>query len=154
MNEINKEIKSLINNFLDILNLQGDINVSLSEDDNGKKYILVEISGEKLSELIGYHGKSLNSFQHIINLGFNRNREDRMRIILDINGYRKKREDYLRSVAQRAIVNVKETRQSMSLTPMNPADRRIVHLEVKKDEDVGSESEGSDPNRYIVIKPN
>ncbi len=115
--------------------------------------IKVDIKGEELSYLIGRFGKTMFAFQHLINIAFNANREVRLKVIIDINKYREKRERELRSYAERAMIEVKESKLPMSLPPMKPAERRIIHLALKEEQGIITTSEGEEPNRYVVIKP-
>lgn len=146
------EIESLVGRFLELMEMQSEIDSSYSEIDD-RKVVNVQVKGEELSDLIGYHGKNLDSLQKLINIAFNRGKNEFVNIVLDINNYREKREDYLKSVTERALIQVRETRQSLTLPPMKASERRIVHMVLQGESDVASESEGEEPNRSIVIKP-
>ena len=150
--EVIKEAELLVKEFVDIFGVEPVYSSEGIEVDD-KMIIKIDLEGENMSELVGYHSKNLESLQHIVNLAFNKNREERIKIIIDINKYREKRESYITSYAQRAIIEVKTNNQPMELPAMKPAERRVVHMVVKQETGIVSTSEGEEPNRYIVIRP-
>jgi spoIIIJ-associated protein len=151
--EILKQTKTLCEELLTKLKFTAEVNCEFKSGDNERNYIFIEITGEDLSELIGYHGKVLESLQIIMNLLLtNELRAENLSIIIDINNYRIDRIEYIRSVAKRAIAEVKEAKQSLELAPMKPYERRIVHMVVKEDTGVVSESIGDGDERRVVIK--
>ncbi len=118
---------------------------------------LIEITGEDVGILIGHHGETLDSLQYLVNLAANR-REDEdknlyTRITVDIENYRAKREETLRSLARRMAQKVLRYHKSMTLEPMNPYERRIIHSELQDVEGVTTTSVGADNNRRVVIYP-
>lgn len=113
--------------------------------------IKINISGENLAHLIGKHGQTLDALQYLTNLTVNRNSEKYIRVNIDIEGYRDKRKEALESLAFRLASRVRKSRKSIVLEPMNPYERRIVHSCMHKEMNIGTRSEGSDPNRRIVI---
>lgn len=120
-------------------------------EDDGQ--ILVNLEGKQLGVLIGRRGETLNSLQYLVNLGFNKNREDRKKIILDIEGYRRKREDTLMRLAMKLADKAKRRGRSVVLEPMNPQERRIIHTTLRGRDDIYTFSEGEEPFRKIVIAP-
>lgn len=152
-------IEKILRELLDKLRFEG-YELELLEDDDkqdsvDKRYIKINISGEDVSELIGRYGKTLSSLEHIVNLIFNRDHEEDeyIRVLLDVNDYRKKREDYLIDVAERAIDEVRNSNLPVSLPPMLPAERRVIHNYAMKHDDIETESEGEEPERSVVIQP-
>lgn len=131
------------------------INATVSERyaDNGD--FIVEINGEDAGALIGHHGDTLDALQYLLNLAANRreNGEKReyVKVTLDIEGYRAKREETLRALARRQAEKVLKYKKSVMLEPMNPYERRIIHSEVQLIDGVSTNSIGSENNRKIVI---
>ena len=127
--------------------------VALSEKDNGDK--LITIDGEGTSVLIGHHGDTLDSLQYLVNLAANKKVEGEKReyvkISVDVEGYRAKREEALRTLARRMAGKVLKGKKSVMLEPMNPYERRIIHSEIQKVEGVSTNSIGSENNRKVVI---
>ena len=115
----------------------------------------INIDGEGAGILIGHHGDTLDSLQYLANLAANRKIEGEKReyvkISIDIEGYRAKREETLRSLARRMADKVLKNKKSVMLEPMNPYERRIIHSEVQDIEGVSTNSIGSENNRKIVI---
>jgi spoIIIJ-associated protein len=146
------EIEQLVGKFVELLGIKSEVNSSF-EQDGDRKVVTVNIKGEDLSDVIGYHGKNLESLQKLINISYNRGRDEFVNIVLDINEYREKRVEYLKSVTERALIQVRESSQSLTLPPMKASERRIVHMILQDESDVVTESEGEEPNRSIVIKP-
>lgn len=132
-----------------------NLNATVSEKyaDNGD--FVVEINGEDAGTLIGHHGDTLDALQYLLNLAANRreNGEKReyVKVTLDIEGYRAKREETLRTLARRQAEKVLKYKKSVMLEPMNPYERRIIHSEVQNIEGVSTNSIGSENNRKIVI---
>jgi spoIIIJ-associated protein len=120
---------------------------------NGK---LIRIEGEDAGVLIGHHGETLDSLQYLVNLVANKREEDEeshgyMKITVDIEDYRAKRETTLRQLAVRMAQKVLKYRKSVTLEPMNPYERRIIHSEIQNIDGVTTTSVGADNNRKIVI---
>lgn len=137
-----------------VKNMQLDVEVK-SESANGKD-VKITLEGEAAGMLIGHHGDTLDAVQYLANLTANKgdeDREDYSKITVDIENYRAKREDTLRTLARRMAARVRKNNRSMTLEPMNPYERRIIHSEVQNIEGVSTYSVGSDDNRKIVICP-
>lgn len=113
----------------------------------------LQINGEDLGILIGRKGQTLDSLQYLTSLAVNRQGGEWVRINLDIGDYRAKREESLRSLAQRAAIKVESSGRRVALDPMNAAERRIVHQELQEFTGVVTQSEGQDPYRRVVILP-
>ena len=109
--------------------------------------------GPGVAELIGRRGTTLHALQFVLSLMVNNQLERRIRLVVDADGYRQRREGLLESMAERLAQRVRVTRQQMVLEPMPPNERRIVHLVLVDDPDVTTESEGTGDNRRVVIKP-
>lgn len=120
---------------------------------NGK---LIKIEGSEAGVLIGHHGETLDSLQYLVNLVANKREEDEesrgyMKITIDIEDYRAKREATLRQLAGRMAQKVLKYKKSVTLEPMNPYERRIIHSEIQNIQGVTTTSIGADNNRKIVI---
>lgn len=131
------------------MQLDVTMKVEDSEDD-----CLIELSGKGLGMLIGRHGQALDSLQYLLNLAVNRkNEEHKVHFTLDVEGYRKRREETLiklaKSVAERAI----KTRQEVKLEPMSRYERKIIHMVLQDNKRVETHSAGEDPYRYIIVSP-
>ena len=132
-------------------NLHIDAVVTVSDTELGKK---IDVSGEAAGMLIGHHGETLDSFQHLANLAANRTENKKNpvpKISVDIESYRTKREETLRSLARRMAHRVVKYKRSVMLEPMNPYERRIIHAELQNFNGVNTNSIGSENNRKVVI---
>ncbi|MBQ4141502.1 MAG: protein jag [Clostridia bacterium] len=136
-----------------IADMQLNANVEVRDGDDGE--LVIDISGEGSGILIGHHGDTLDALQYLLNLAANR-REDGekreyLKVTLDIEGYRAKREETLRALARKQADKVLKYKRSVMLEPMNPYERRIIHSEVQTIKGVSTNSIGSENNRKIVI---
>ena len=140
-----------------IKKLIADMNISadveMTDGENGEKKIA--INGESAAILIGHHGDTLDSLQYLANLAANKKRDgkkgDYVKISVDVEGYRAKREEVLRGLARKMASRVLKYKKSVMLEPMNPYERRIIHSEIQNIEGVSTNSIGSENNRKIVI---
>ena len=103
--------------------------------------------------LIGRRGETLDAIQYLTSLVANQGREDYVRITIDTEGYRSRREDTLRRLAKREAVHVLETGRPVALEAMNPYERRVLHCALQDMEGVVTYSEGEEPDRHVVIAP-
>jgi spoIIIJ-associated protein len=114
---------------------------------------ILSISGDDLGNIIGKHGVTLDSLQYLVNLVANNQCEDYFRIKIDVSNYRWKREKALETLGSKVAKKVIKTHRKFPLEPMNPYDRRIVHMAVKKYKGVESVSQGDGIKRHIVVVP-
>ena len=132
-----------------------DVETELLRCDDGTRR--VSIKGENASLLIGHHGDTLDALQYLTNLAASQKdangERDRSRVTIDVEGYRAKREQTLRRLARRMANKVLARGTKVTLEPMTPYERRIIHSEVQSIEGVTTQSIGSDSNRRIVIYP-
>jgi len=150
--QLKTKVKEIVSEFLTQLGLDSDILVGLQEEED-VKYITVKLEGENLSELIGSYGKVFDSIQNILGLIINRELDiHEYRLLLEINDYRAQREEYLKQYAQRAAMDVKMNKSSLELPPMKPFERRIIHMVLKNDSEVVTESTGEGNERRVIIK--
>ena len=127
-----------------------DITVSVSEQTEDSAAILLE--GESVGTLIGRHGETLDALQYLTGLVANKADGDYFRISLDSGNYREKRKKTLESLARRMAISAAKTGRNITLEPMNPYERRIIHSTVQEVEGATSTSIGEEPNRRVVIK--
>ncbi len=125
-----------------------DVSVEVTEDEQS---LHIEVNGEEASYLIGRRGDTLNSLQYLCGLVANNGEEKYSRIVLNINGYREKREKTLEALARRLSQQALRSGRSVTLEPMAPYERRIIHATVQGIEGVSSTSVGDEPNRRVVI---
>lgn len=148
----------IVGNFLDEI-----INRSKGEEDypkyiiteeteEGTSVIKVQISGNDVSHLIGRHGETLYAINYIANLLINKNKEDFKRVYIDVENYRKHREETLISIANRTADRVVKYKRPVSLDPMPASERRIIHAALQGNRNVITESQGVEPNRSVVVK--
>ncbi|MGI6433969.1 MAG: RNA-binding cell elongation regulator Jag/EloR [Syntrophomonadaceae bacterium] len=119
--------------------------------DYAEERVRINIAGKDVGLLIGRKGETLNALQFVVGLIYNRNREDKIRIILDVEDYRKKKEQSLQSLALRLSDKVKNTKKNVVMRPMSSQERRIVHTALQGDPQVTTYSTGDEPNRKVVI---
>lgn len=137
---------------LDIADLDGDIDIDV---DHGRAAveIVAEAGTERaLRRLVGTDGEVLDALQELTRLAVQAKTGDRSRLMLDIAGYRAARKAELIKVAEKVIAEVRETGAPVSLEPMNPFERKVVHDAVAAS-GLTSDSEGVEPSRYVVVKP-
>lgn len=140
-------IKKFLDEFIEKLPTQG-ISYDIKEENNA---IRIDMKGEELNYLIGYRAESMYALQNIINAVSNRNVHRGLRIILDIDGYREKRENVLNNLAEKLAKTVIRTGKSVTLEPMNAYERKIIHTKLQENEKVDTHSVGREPYRKIVI---
>ena len=136
-----------------VKDMELDLTVAKKEGNNDD--ILITVDGEGAGLLIGHHGETLDSLQYLANLAANKKikgeKHDYVKVTLDIEGYRAKREETLRALARRMAAKVVKYKKSVMLEPMNPYERRIIHSEVQHVAGVSTNSIGSENNRRVVM---
>jgi spoIIIJ-associated protein len=116
--------------------------------------IFLNIEGNNTGLLIGHKGKTLEALEFIVNKAVNKTSEQRVRVIVDTENYRQKREDYLRGLALKMSEKAKKTRKTVTINPISPHDRRIIHLALKEDRHVQTQSNGDGLFKKVHIIPN
>ena len=135
---------------MELTKLMGvDVTIDMGTDAEGNVYGY--INGDTLGILIGRRGETLDAVQYLTSLKVNRGREGYTRVTLDTENYRAKREDTLIRLANRMANRALRTGRKVSLEPMNPYERRIIHFALQQTEGVDTHSEGEEPNRHVVI---
>ncbi len=126
-----------------------EVTVDMGTDDEGNVYGCM--TGDTLGILIGRRGETLDALQYLTSLKVNRGKDTYTRVTLDTENYRAKREDTLIRLANRMGNRAVRTGRRVSLEPMNPYERRVIHFALQKNEMVDTHSEGDEPNRHVVI---
>ena len=120
---------------------------SYREDDT----IYISVSGNDCGSAIGRHGETLEAITYMTTLIANKHSEERVRVHLDVGGYRKHREQVLINLANKAAFKVRKTGRKVVMEPMTPSERRLVHSHLQSFNGVETHSEGEEPNRRIIV---
>ena len=129
-----------------------DCDIESRTEGNMIKFNIMCSEESDIGIIIGKRGETLDSLQYIVNLVTNRNSDTYIRVILDCNQYRSKRERSLQKLARRLADKAIQTGRDIKLEPMNPYERRIIHTYLQNDEKVNTFSQGNEPNRRVIIK--
>ena len=137
------------------MHIQAQVEASYGEVDDvrGTRAILVDITGKDLSVLIGKRSETLNALQYISRLIVSKELGDNITLVIDVEGYRTRRERQLRHLAHRMAEQAVKTGRKQTLEPMPPNERRIIHMELREDTHVTTESFGEEPHRKVTIIP-
>jgi len=146
--EVLSEPKPILEAILELMNLEGKVECLMEEDT-----IRLDISGPGMGILIGKQGRTLDSLQFLLSLMVNRKAEKRHMVQVDVEGYRARREVTLKEMAMRLARTAAEEHRRVFLDPMQPAERRIIHLALADHPDVTTFSQGEEPMRKVVIVP-
>ncbi len=138
----------IIQKILSYLDLTGEI-----EKEQDGDVLRLNIIGGDMGILIGKKGQTLDALQFLLSLIYNKKKKDKAKIILDIEGYRQRRERSLKDMAIKLAEKVKYDRKNITLDPMMPNERRIIHLTLQNHPDVITFSQGEEPMRRVVISP-
>ena len=145
-------IKDVAENFLkDVfaaMNMVVSVNITYDEE---QKTMDVDLSGEEMGVLIGKRGQTLDSLQYLVSLVVNKESEEYIRVKVDTENYRQRRKDTPENLAKNIAYKVKRTKRPVSLEPMNPYERRIIHSALQNDRYVTTHSEGEEPFRHVVV---
>lgn len=145
---IEEFVKGFLNDVFHAMNMEVEIIVKKSEDE---KNIDVELKGEEMGVLIGKRGQTLDSLQYLTNLAVGKQINEFVKVKIDTENYRKRRRDTLENLAKNIAYKVKRTKRPVSLEPMNPYERRVIHSTLQNDKYVSTHSEGEEPYRYVVV---
>ncbi len=143
-----EKAKEILEELLKRMGIDAGISAKEIED-----YISLEITTPDSALVIGRQGKTLGALQYLVNLIINKESEERIKVILDTEGYRERRKAKLIELAQRLAQRAKEGDTEVFLEPMNPYERRIIHTTLAEDPDVETESVGEGIERQVVISP-
>ena len=150
--KVNDETVAVCVKFVsDVLNAMGmkDAKVTSKIDEEGA--LSIDVEGSNMGILIGKRGQTLDSLQYLTNRVANKMQEGYVRVKLDTEDYRRRRKETLENLAKNIASKVKRTRRAVSLEPMNPYERRIIHSALQADPAVSTHSEGEEPYRRVVV---
>jgi spoIIIJ-associated protein len=147
--ELASEVRMLVGRITAALGVEGRVDVH--EDD---ATITVTCSGADVALLIGRHGQTIDAVQYLLNaISHRAYGDERKEVVVDAAGYRERRRVTLEALAERTAQNVRATGVRVELEPMTAVERKVVHLRLKELEGVQTSSEGTEPNRYVVVLP-
>ncbi len=145
---VEDKAKEFLKDVFAAMNLTVVVEVKYDEEN---RYMDIDLSGDEMGVLIGKRGQTLDSLQYLVSLVVNKDVEDYIRVKVDTENYRKRRKDTLENLAKNIAYKVKRTRRPVSLEPMNPYERRIIHSALQNDKYVTTHSEGEEPFRHVVV---
>ena len=144
------KVKGFLNEVFAAMNIEVLVAVEYKAEE---KEMNVDLSGEDMGMLIGKRGQTLDSLQYLVSLVVNKETEEYVRVKVDTENYRERRKATLENLAKNMAHKAKRIRRSVSLEPMNPYERRIIHSALQDDKYVTTHSEGDEPFRRVVISP-
>ncbi|MCR5344764.1 MAG: protein jag [Lachnospiraceae bacterium] len=127
-----------------------EVRVEIKKDEEEGTYN-VELFGDEMGILIGKRGQTLDSLQYLTNLAINKGTDEYIKVKIDTEDYRNRRKETLENLAKNISYKVKKTRRPVSLEPMNPFERRVIHSALQQDRFVTTHSEGEEPYRHVVV---
>mgnify|MGYP003292708072 FL=1 len=143
---VEDNIREFLGKVFDAMELEVEI-VITSEENN----YAVDLKGADMGVLIGKRGQTLDSLQYLTNLAVNKNVEEHVKVKIDTEDYRNRRKETLENLAKNIAYKVKRTKRPVSLEPMNPFERRVIHSALQNDKFVTTHSEGDEPYRHVVV---
>ena len=147
-NNIEDDIREFLSKIFNAMDIEVEIIIKTDLDNNN---VEVELKGNDMGILIGKRGQTLDSLQYLTNLAVNRNSENYYKVKIDTEDYRKRRKETLENLAKNIAYKVKRTKRPVSLEPMNPFERRVIHSALQNDRFVTTHSEGEEPYRHVVV---
>ncbi len=147
-----KSVEDVVNTFLGDMFQAMDMKVAIDvKVDEAAETVDINLTGDDMGLLIGKRGQTLDSLQYIVRLVINKEFGGYLKVKLDTENYRERRKETLESLAKNIAYKVKRTRRSVTLEPMNPYERRIIHSSLQDDKYVSTRSEGEEPYRHVVV---
>lgn len=140
--------KDFIKDVCNAMNIAVVVDVKVNDDD---RIMEINLSGDEMGVLIGKRGQTIDSLQYLVSLVVNKESEEYYRVKLDTENYRERRRQTLENLAKNIAYKVKRTKRSVSLEPMNPYERRVIHSALQNDRYVTTKSEGDEPFRHVVV---
>ena len=145
---IDENVVEFLSSIFDAMKMDVEILVAVNEEEH---IIEVELKGDDMGILIGKRGQTLDSLQYLTNLAINKHSDEYYKVKIDTEDYRKRRKETLENLAKNIAYKVKRTKRPVSLEPMNPFERRIIHSALQNDRYVTTHSEGDEPYRHVVV---
>lgn len=145
---VTDKAKDFLNEVFDAMKMNVVMDIKFDEEN---KNLSVDLNGDEMGVLIGKRGQTLDSLQYLLSLVVNKDTEEYIRVKVDTEDYRRRRKETLENLAKNIAYKVKRTKRSVSLEPMNPYERRIIHSALQNDRYVTTHSEGDEPFRRVVV---
>ena len=145
---IDENVVEFLSSIFDAMKMEVEILVAVNEEEH---IIEVELKGDDMGILICKRGQTLDSLQYLTNLAINKHSDEYYKVKIDTEDYRKRRKETLENLAKNIAYKVKRTKRPVSLEPMNPFERRIIHSALQNDRYVTTHSEGDEPYRHVVV---
>jgi spoIIIJ-associated protein len=143
------EVRELVERIVYAIGVSGRVEIAEDEDT-----ITASVTGADLGMLIGRHGQTIDSIQYLLNaILYRRGDDERKEVVIDAAGYRARRRATLESLAVRSAERALRSGDAIELDPMTAVERKVVHLKLKEFDGVETSSEGTEPNRYVVVHP-
>ena len=140
--------KTFLRDVFEAMKLEVVVNIKYDE---AERNMDIDLSGDDMGVLIGKRGQTLDSLQYLVSLVVNKDAENYIRVKVDTENYRERRKETLENLAKNIAYKVKRTKKSVSLEPMNPYERRIIHSALQNDKYVSTHSEGEEPFRRVIV---
>ena len=140
--------EEFLSGIFNAMNLKVKIETDVNEAEG---FVNIDLIGDDMGILIGKRGQTLDSLQYLVSLVINKESKSYLRVKLDTENYRVRRKETLESLAKNIAFKVKRTKKAVSLEPMNPYERRVIHSALQNDKYVMTKSEGEDPYRHVVV---
>lgn len=151
VSEVSQEQIDFAKNFLQTITERMNVSVDIDAQKSEEGNLVLSMHGDELGILIGRHGETLDALQYLTSLAVNKNSDSFVRVIVDSENYREKRVESLKRLANKSAAKVLKTGRKLSLEPMNPYERRILHSALQADDRIQTHSEGTEPYRRVVI---
>ena len=145
---LDETARSFLNDVFAAMHMTVSVNVNYDEINHNMD---VDLSGDEMGVLIGKRGQTLDSLQYLVSLVVNKEVDDYVRVKVDTENYRQRRKETLENLAKNIAYKVKRTKRPVSLEPMNPYERRIIHSALQNDKYITTYSEGEEPFRRVVV---
>ena len=145
---VEDKAKDFLKDVLEAMDLEVVIDVKYDE---AEKNMEIDLKGDDMGVLIGKRGQTLDSLQYLVSLVVNKESEEYIRVKVDTEDYRNRRKATLEGLAKNISYKVKRTKRAVSLEPMNPYERRIIHSALQNDKYVTTHSEGEEPYRHVIV---
>lgn len=142
------KVREFLGNVFNAMNLEVKVDIDYDEADGNMN---INLSGDEMGIIIGKRGQTIDSLQYIVSLVVNKESDSYIRVKVDTENYRQRRRETLENLAKNIAYKVKRTRKSVSLEPMNPYERRIIHSALQNDKYVATKSEGEEPYRHVIV---
>ncbi len=145
---VNEIAKGFLRDVFGAMNMEVAVDVQYEEESGTMN---IDLAGDEMGILIGKRGQTLDSLQYLVSLVVNKESDEYIRVKVDTEDYRARRKETLENLAKNIAYKVKKTRRAVSLEPMNPYERRIIHSALQNDKYIATHSEGDEPFRRVVV---